>query len=189
MSIPQTHTVMLYKLLKDVAFILKKHNIEYFIDGGTLLGATRNNVIIPHDDDIDIGMNPSDFNKMLKVQKDFIDVGYSIQNDDSILKVFVPNQWTEHNGKIIGTPTLDIFRYSLHGQYYCLYHLSLRKRWPFSKHRKTDLYPLKMVKFGELTVPAPNNPIPYLDGTYPDWRTKIVIDLRDIENPLQKYND
>ena len=55
--------------------------------------------------------------------------------------------------------------------------------------RKTDLYPLKMVKFGELTVPAPNNPIPYLDGTYPDWRTKIVIDLRDIENPLQKYND
>ena len=34
------------------------------------------------------------------VQK-FIDAGYSIQNDITIFKVFIPNQWVEFNKKII----------------------------------------------------------------------------------------
>ncbi len=44
----------LYKLAKIVNNILEKNNIQYWSQGGTLLGAIRNNGIIEWDDDIDI---------------------------------------------------------------------------------------------------------------------------------------
>ena len=186
MEIPDSHREMLYKMLQDVTNILDECNISYCVDGGTMLGVARYNKIIPHDDDVDIGVLPHDYLKILKNQQKFIDAGYSVQNDITIFKVFIPNQWVEFNNKIIGTPTLDFFRYSLHGSYYTLHDLSLRKRWIMAKHHKTDLFPLKKVKFGNLIVNCPKNPNGYLDGTYPDWRNKIVVDLRDFSNPLQK---
>ena len=188
MEIPDTHKVMLYKMLYDVTKILTDCNISYWIDGGTMLGAVRHQSLIPWDDDVDLGVKAHDYLKMLKIQKKFIDAGYSIQNDVEIFKVFIPNEWVEYNNKIIGTPTLDFFRYSLHGNYYTLHDLSLRKRWPFAKHYKSDLFPLKKVKFGELTVNCPKNPNGYLDGTYPNWLSRMVVDLRDAENPLNKYS-
>ena len=55
--IPNTNPVIidtLYYMLEDLIEKFKKLNIEYYIDGGTLLGAVRNKNIIPWDDDIDI---------------------------------------------------------------------------------------------------------------------------------------
>ena len=69
MEIPDTHKVMLYKMLYDVTKILTDCNISYWIDGGTMLGAVRHQSLIPWDDDIDLGMLPHSFNKMLKIQK------------------------------------------------------------------------------------------------------------------------
>ena len=187
MDIPETHRTMLYKLLKDVTDILDSNSIPYFIDGGTMLGAMREKALIPWDDDIDLGMIPPNYNKMLKIQDQFTKAGYSIQNDGIIFKVFIPLLWVHYNNKIIGTPTLDIFKYSLHGRHYVLADLQLRKRWPWAKHQTRDLFPLRKVSFGELQVSCVNNPLPYLDGTYPGWKTQNKVDLRDIDNPLIKW--
>ena len=44
----------LYKLMGDIHTLLKRKGVEYWVEGGTILGAYRHKGIIPWDDDVDI---------------------------------------------------------------------------------------------------------------------------------------
>ena len=55
------------EVLEDIDKVCKKHNIEYFAEWGTLLGAIRHGGFVPWDDDMDICMKREDYNKFLKV--------------------------------------------------------------------------------------------------------------------------
>ncbi len=55
------------KLLAEVDRICKKHNIEYYMWAGTLLGAVRHSDFIPWDDDVDLAFKRADYEKFLKV--------------------------------------------------------------------------------------------------------------------------
>ena len=57
------------KLLAEVINILNKHNINYWLDYGTLLGAYRNKGFIPWDDDLDIGITGPDFERLKEILK------------------------------------------------------------------------------------------------------------------------
>ena len=62
----QAQKIMLY-IMKKIHEVCVKHNIKYWLDYGTLLGAIRHDGFIPWDDDLDICMMREDYEKFNKV--------------------------------------------------------------------------------------------------------------------------
>lgn len=56
-----------FEMLVEFKRICEKHNILYFLSGGTLLGAIRHGGFIPWDDDIDVEVPRSEYEKLLKI--------------------------------------------------------------------------------------------------------------------------
>ena len=52
-------------LLNQLDIVCKAHNLKYFAGAGTLLGAVRHKGFIPWDDDIDVYMLRSDYDKLI----------------------------------------------------------------------------------------------------------------------------
>lgn len=60
---------LLLQLFREVDAICKKHNLRYVMAGGTLIGVLRNEGFIPWDDDVDIYMPKSDWDKFVEICK------------------------------------------------------------------------------------------------------------------------
>lgn len=54
-------------ILQVIDAICRKHNIPYFLDGGSLIGAVRHGGFIPWDDDLDIAVMRNDFVRLRKI--------------------------------------------------------------------------------------------------------------------------
>ena len=73
---------MLYELDR----VCKKLNVKYFLEAGTLLGAARDGLFIPWDDDIDVSMLREDYDRFLRdAPKEFqypyfLQTGYTEEN-------------------------------------------------------------------------------------------------------------
>lgn len=80
-------------LLKIVDKICRNNNIEYFLDGGTLLGAVRYGKFIPWDDDIDIGMTRENYEKFITISKKELPKDLFLQNLQTTDKA--KNTWTQ----------------------------------------------------------------------------------------------
>lgn len=57
----------LLDLVLEFDALCKKHNITYYLDGGSALGALRHGGFIPWDDDIDLLIKKSEFDKLLDI--------------------------------------------------------------------------------------------------------------------------
>lgn len=60
----------IYKYLKEIDEICRKHGIEYYLAGGTLIGAIRHEGFLPWDDDADILMTRDNWEKFLRLYKE-----------------------------------------------------------------------------------------------------------------------
>jgi len=63
----------LLDMLVEIDRICKKHDIKYSIDGGTLIGAVRNKGFLPWDDDLDIAVDRSEYEKLREACKTDLD--------------------------------------------------------------------------------------------------------------------
>ena len=54
-------------MVKSFVSVCERHDLTYYIMGGTLLGAVRHKGFIPWDNDIDMAMPRKDFNKLLEI--------------------------------------------------------------------------------------------------------------------------
>lgn len=57
------------EILEYLHDICEKHNLIYFLDYGTLLGAVRHQGFIPWDDDTDISLSRADYEKLYEILK------------------------------------------------------------------------------------------------------------------------
>lgn len=55
------------ELLQIIIDICRRHDLSYYADYGTLLGAIRHQGFIPWDDDIDISLKRPDYNKLIQI--------------------------------------------------------------------------------------------------------------------------
>lgn len=55
------------EILEAIIDICDRHGLQYFADGGTLLGAVRHQGFIPWDDDIDLCMKREDYRKLVQI--------------------------------------------------------------------------------------------------------------------------
>lgn len=149
--------------LRDFDKICSENNIKYWADSGTLLGAVREGGMIPHDDDIDVCILEEDYEKLSMILKDhpiyklpkngYIDRFTRRDIENIYIDVFVCNK---KDGVIRYSDPENI------------------KRWPKMFYKEEELFPLKRVKFNDLEIPIPDNPVPYLERSYGNWKTPVV---------------
>ena len=68
------------EILKVFIKVCDKHNLKYYLKGGSVLGAIRHKGFIPWDDDADVMMPREDFEKLLKLQDEFAPYDYFVQH-------------------------------------------------------------------------------------------------------------
>lgn len=78
------HQELLIEMLKDIDTICKKHRISYQLFAGTALGAVRHHGFIPWDDDVDIIMLRSEYERFFsEAAGDFDKTRYFVQREHS----------------------------------------------------------------------------------------------------------
>jgi lipopolysaccharide cholinephosphotransferase len=88
-SLKKAQQVML-DMLCAIDAICETHNLQYWLDGGTLLGAVRHQGFIPWDDDIDIVMPRAAYEKFLNIAPSILPDNMYLQtrNDNVRLELF-----------------------------------------------------------------------------------------------------
>lgn len=67
------------EILEVVVKICERHHLQYFANGGTLLGAVRHHGFIPWDDDLDICLKREDYRKLIHILWKELPEGFCIR--------------------------------------------------------------------------------------------------------------
>lgn len=173
----------LYRMTNNIMGMLCRRGIMCWIDGGTLLGAIRHKAIIPHDDDVDLGVMLFDVDELKKIlEKIRTRYKYEVLADYNLNLVKILSRVGDRDICV----DIFIWVHMLDGKVE-LANMNYMKRWPNCYHDEDDFHILTMYDFGPIRVLGPKNPIPYLDRMYPNWRTEIVVTDHK-EKILSTYN-
>lgn len=91
-------------MLEIIDSICLKHKIDYWLDGGTLLGAIRHQGFIPWDDDLDISMPRASYEHFLRIAPSEIPANMWLQTahtDPGYFNLSVPLKIRDRNSRFI----------------------------------------------------------------------------------------
>lgn len=71
---------VLLDILEVISDICSRHDIKWYADSGTLLGAVRHGGFIPWDDDLDIAMMREDYERFIEVAPSELPEGWRLYN-------------------------------------------------------------------------------------------------------------
>jgi LPS biosynthesis protein len=103
------------EVLIEVDKICRKHNIPYWLDGGTLFGTVRHGVFIPWDDDLDIALMRDDYKKLCKILKRELPDNLAFQ--DSHTDCFPIQEMEFENHKFLVPANPDAYLKAFYGNY------------------------------------------------------------------------
>jgi len=169
--------VIAERMLKKMAIIFDRCNIDYWIEGGTLLGIKRENRLLPWDNDVDMSMNHDQLDKLDCFYSELKKAGYRTRTRyfDKTSDFFTKGnirmlkiRERRFFGLIKGAVCLDVFiKYEHGGNSY----------WEIDN--KTKFVPSKFYRtFDHITFKGFDYKIPalteeYLSYRYGDWQKQV----------------
>ncbi len=120
-----------FAMLSEVDRICKKHGIQYFLHGGTFLGAVRHQDFIPWDDDVDILFLRKDYEKFIEVYETEADPRFKLLRFERYPQFFdfitkIADMELTYEGTSFGAedyydnryshPTLDLFVFDIEAE-------------------------------------------------------------------------
>lgn len=178
-DIPNTHISSvnrIYDLLQQVTCELDRNNIKYIITSGTLLGSVRHNGMIPWDDDSDVSIVMNDDDDIIKTKQTVLDCLKVLDNNNI-------NSYEHSVGNILvshfynTSSCVDIFflkatnEISENGDKIYRYLEPFDTKYPNEYYLHNEIFPIREYNFGPIILKGPNNPIDFLDRTYPGWQS------------------
>ena len=88
------------EILDEFVKICNKHKLDYFLCGGSMLGAIRHKGFIPWDDDIDVGMTRKDYDKFIQIAIKELNKKYYLDCFENNKNCFLPYAKIRKNGTI-----------------------------------------------------------------------------------------
>ncbi len=165
--------IIALQMLKDVTDLLDENDIEYWLEGGTLLGVIRENRLLPWDNDLDISVKEDEYSKLLSVIKS---LNYRVrfkefEKDDDPFKKGIKRLVKVRNSKFLffrGEVALDIFiKFEKDNEYF----------WQVGKKKKSvdAKYYKELIKYSfdskEYLIPKLYEE--YLTCRYGEWKTPV----------------
>ena len=174
---PEDHVNRLHELLGIVLKVFAQHDIFYMAMSGTLLGIVRNNDYIPWDDDVDLAVNFSDYDKLMKLNEDLQYYGIEIVVPE--YRWNTGQKWNILKVKFVGEKNvfIDLFPFHYKGDDYCMppgglvdpfwYNQAMNPSWyDRNVFKKSEIQPIQMMKLRDLDVACPKNPYGFIKRSY-----------------------
>ena len=95
------------EILDEVVRVCEENGIQYFLTGGTLLGAVRHKGFIPWDDDIDICMLREDYDKFIKLANEKMSDKFILQCYETDDRTYFPFAKVRKNGTIFNEESVQ----------------------------------------------------------------------------------
>ncbi len=159
------------KCFIEICEILEKIDIFYFIQGGVLLGAYRENDFIKWDWDVEISLFAEEFfNKFDLIKKELVLNGYKIIKESKVLKNIKLELAKEQPYEITGYTLMGWNHDKKRKEYY---------RWKINIPEKY-FYNIGQINFLNKKVNCPTPIEDYLVYQYGDWKTPLKTDDKNI---------